>query len=140
MATRALTLDLTTTLVEYGSAGVYGVVQRAAWDRSDMTGWLVTGGGVLLGIFGESFFGRNDLLSKAIKGIGLSSAGVGGWIAGERMFKIGGAAMAAEEAMLQEAYRAQALNAARTPSLAGAAPASHHPGVERLNGIAISRH
>lgn len=138
MVTRALGIDLTSIIVEYGAAGVYGAIQRGAWEQSDMLGFLATGGGLLVGILGQTMRG-GDILSQSLRAVGPASAAIGGWLVAERMFRMGGVGMG--QAEMQEAYVARAIagqiDGARS---AVTTPASHHPGIERINGQVISRH
>ena len=82
-------IDFQGALVEGGAGFVAGGAQRMAWEASEMTGLLTTGGIILGGVLLNSFV-QNPMLRQVSRAAVISGASVGGWVAAEK-FLIEGA-------------------------------------------------
>lgn len=81
--TKVMGVDVTDAFTNYGAAAAAGGIQRLAWGRSEGTGWMTTGGLILLGLFGSNFF--QGQLGQVVRSASLGAAAGFGWIAAERL-------------------------------------------------------
>lgn len=87
-----MALDLVNPIIDIGSHGIFGVVQRLAWDASEAEpstfkkiGFWVTAGMTFGGLLAQSFV-RDPMLRRLAGNASNSGATIGGWVMGEQLF------------------------------------------------------